>query len=302
LVDIDFAIRYLSFSDNWQIVVRQKMVNDNNMDKKNNIGAGAEAGTGAEAEVNDSNSTGQADAAKPPDLQNESTPNNPGGADSAAASETNGSVAAGGAGSSGTEQTISRDKLRELLGDECDELLAAKEKVEVQARILEEKDKLLGEYEDLLKRKQAEFENYRKRVQRELEDFRKYATSELVLDIINIIDDFERAIGSAESSRDFDTLLEGIRLVEKQLRSILEKKHGVEKIEAVGKEFDPTVHDAIMMEETEEFAEDTVVDAFQSGYRMHDRVIRPAKVKVAKAVSPGSGSEVNASESSEKGD
>lgn len=223
-----------------------------------------------------------------------------------------GVLSARGEGESGTGEKTSEQapaaseerekKLREILGEkECEELLTAKDKLQVQEKILEEKDKLLQEYEDLLKRKQAEFENYRKRVQRELEEFRKYATSELILDILNIIDDFERAIESAKSSRDFDLLLEGIMLVEKQFRSTLEKKHGVEKIETVGREFDPTVHDAIMMEESGDYAEDTVVEAFQNGYKMYERVLRPAKVKVAKAVSPED--EVNEmSESSGKGE
>jgi len=86
-------------------------------------------------------------------------------------------------------------------------------KLEDQSKVLEEKSKLLAEYEDLLKRKQAEFENYRKRVKREFEDFKKYATSDLVLDILNIIDDFERAIDAARSSRNFNVLLDGILLL-----------------------------------------------------------------------------------------
>lgn len=216
--------------------------------------------------------------------------------------EASGEGAAGQAGDLSDRER--REQLRRILGDRaCEDLLAAQEKTEMQAKILEEKDKLLKEYEDLLKRKQAEFENYRKRVQKELEDYRKYATSELVLDILNTIDDFERAIDSAKSSRDLDMLLDGIMLVEKQLRNILEKKHGVEKIETVGREFDPTVHDAIMMEESGDHEEDTVVEAFQSGYRMHDRVLRPAKVKVAKAVSGGEQDQVNETrESSGKGE
>jgi molecular chaperone GrpE len=183
------------------------------------------------------------------------------------------------------------------------ELIAAREQLGAQEKMLKEKEALLREYEDLLKRKQAEFENFRKRMQKELEDYRKYATSDLVLDILSTMDDLERAIDSAKSSRDFDVLLDGIMMVEKQLRAILEKKHGVEKIQTVGEEFDPTVHDAIMMEESEDHEEDTVVEAFQSGYRMHDRVLRPAKVKVAKAVSADEQERAKEMrESSEKGE
>ena len=171
-----------------------------------------------------------------------------------------------------------------LCEDEIKSLLKAKIALEEKNQILEEKTSLLSEYEDLLKRKQAEFENYRKRVQKEMLENRKYATSEMVLDIVNIIDDFERAIGSAESSKDFTALLEGIVITKQQLLGVLEKKHGVKRIEAVGKEFDPNLHDAIMMEESEKYKEDTVVEDFQAGYVMHERVVRPTKVKVAKAV------------------
>jgi len=126
-----------------------------------------------------------------------------------------------------------------------------------------------------------------------------------VLDILNIIDDFERAIDAARSSRNFNVLLDGILLVEKQLRNLLENKYGIEPIETVGREFDPMVHDAIMMEESEKYSEDTVVEDFQKGYKLYDRVLRPAKVKVAKAVSSNSESNEKTdevAESSGKGD
>ncbi|MFW6139360.1 MAG: nucleotide exchange factor GrpE [Spirochaetota bacterium] len=185
-----------------------------------------------------------------------------------------------------TEKMQTGKKILESMDEkEIENLLLAKKQLEEERKLLEEKDKLLAEYEELLKRKQAEFENYRKRAQREIEENRKYATVEIVLDILNIIDDFERAVDSAKSSRDFSSLLEGIEMIQDQLHSVLKNKHNVEKIEAVGKEFDPTMHDAIMMEESPDYTEDTVVEDFQKGYKMHDRIIRPSKVKVAKAVS-----------------
>jgi molecular chaperone GrpE len=178
-----------------------------------------------------------------------------------------------------------REQVEDLSDEEIKSLLDARNTLEEQRAILEEKDRLLVEYEDLLKRKQAEFENFRKRVQKESEDYKKYAISEIVLDIITVIDNFERALSAAESSKDFTALHEGIIMIEKQLRDLLERKYEVKMIETVGREFDPSLHDAIMMEESEEYGEDMVVEDFQKGYIMHDRVIRPAKVKVAKAVS-----------------
>ena len=165
------------------------------------------------------------------------------------------------------------------------------QQLQEQQELLEEKGALVAEYEDLLKRKQADFENFRKRAQKEAQDFKKYANAEIVLDVLSMMDDFERAIESTESSKDFDALHEGILLVERQIRSTLESKYSVKAIDAVGKPFDPTVHDAIMMEESETHEEDTVLEDFQKGYIMHDRVIRPSKVKVAKAVSPANSEE-----------
>lgn len=191
------------------------------------------------------------------------------------------------------KKDLRRQLLQELNDEQIRELLNAKKLLEEKTEELEEKSKLLEEYEDLLKRKQAEFENFRKRMQREMEDFRRFATVEMVLDIVNVIDDFERAIEAAKASRDFDTLLDGIILVEKQLKNLLETKHGVKTIEAVGMEFDPALHDAIMVEESDQYQEDTVVENLQKGYMMYNRIIRPAKVKVAKAVSSTSGTSNN---------
>jgi molecular chaperone GrpE len=175
--------------------------------------------------------------------------------------------------------------LATLSEEEVKALLDAKAVIEEQGAALQEKEMLISEYEDLLKRKLAEFENFRKRVVKESEDYKKYAVAEMALDIITVIDNFERALEAAESSKDFNVLHEGILMIEKQLKDLLEKKYEVKMIETVGKEFNPTLHDALMMEESEEFDADTVVEDFQKGYIMHDRVIRPAKVKVAKAVS-----------------
>ena len=186
------------------------------------------------------------------------------------------------------ETDIREQLVRDLSTDELDELTQVKQQLQEQQEMLEEKSALVVEYEDLLKRKQADFENYQKRMQKEAQDFKKNANAEIVLDVLSMMDDFERAIESTESSKDFDALHEGILLVEKQIRNTLESKYGVKAIDALGKEFDPTVHDAIMMEESEIHEEDTVIEDFQKGYLMHDRVIRPSKVKVAKAVSPAS--------------
>jgi molecular chaperone GrpE len=169
--------------------------------------------------------------------------------------------------------------------EEIEAILAENQELGKKNKELEDRCALLAEYEDLLIRKQAEFENFKKRINREFDENRKYANTGLILDILSNIDNFERAIDSAKSSKDFDALLDGIVIIENQLKSILEKKYGVIAIDDVGTEFDPNVHDAIMMEESDTYEDDTVIECLQKGYCIHGRVIRPAKVKVAKAVS-----------------
>ena len=98
--------------------------------------------------------------------------------------------------------------------------------------------------------------------------------------ILPVIDDFERAIGSAESSTDFESFLSGIKLIEKQFVGMLERNWGLKRMETVGKEFDPQEHEALMMEECDGCSTQTVVEDYQKGYFLHDRVLRHAKVKV----------------------
>jgi molecular chaperone GrpE len=203
----------------------------------------------------------------------------------------------------GTETGRKNENVERLNEDEITELLSAKNDLEESKRLIEEKDRLISEYEDLLKRKQAEFENFRKRALRDIEENKKYANAEMVLDVITIMDNFDRAVEAAAAAKDFDGLLEGIIMIERQFRDMLEKKYGVQKIEAVGKEFDPNLHDAIMMEESSEYEEDTVVEDFQKGYIMYDRLIRPSKVKVAKAGSSADQpNTINGNEEEESGE
>lgn len=129
-------------------------------------------------------------------------------------------------------------------------------------------------------RKSADFENFRKRMIREKEEAAKYANSGLLSDIVTIIDDFERAIKSSEESKDFDSFHSGIELIEKQFTSMLERNWGLKRFESVGEPFDPQKHEAIGMEEREDLDDQTVIEDYQRGYFLHDRVLRNAKVKV----------------------
>lgn len=151
---------------------------------------------------------------------------------------------------------------------------------ELEARVAELEQEN-SELKERYLRKQADFENYRKRMQREKEEFGAYANKQLLLDLVQVIDDFERAIESAKDSRDFDSFYEGIALIEKQMTSMLERKWGLRRFDSEGEEFDPQKHEAVTADQNGEHHEPVVVEDYQKGYMLHDRVLRSAKVKVS---------------------
>ncbi|HUI71505.1 MAG TPA: nucleotide exchange factor GrpE [Spirochaetia bacterium] len=142
----------------------------------------------------------------------------------------------------------------------------------LSAEVADLKDKLL--------RKQADFENFRKRMLREREDAARYANAALLGDLIGLIDDFERAIHSGEESKDFGSFLQGITMIEKQLVEMLESRWGLKRFTSVGEAFDPNKHEAVQRVEGPVDSKPTVVEDYQKGYYLHERVLRPARVKV----------------------
>jgi molecular chaperone GrpE len=151
---------------------------------------------------------------------------------------------------------------------------------------IQQLEEAVREANDQLLRKAADFENSRKRLAREKEDSIKYANAALLSDIVPIIDDFERAIQSAADSRDFDAFHTGVSMIEKQMVSMLERNWGLKRFSANGEPFDPEKHEAIAVEETDKHDSEVVLEDYQKGYLLHDRVLRPAKVKVARPVAP----------------
>ena len=149
-------------------------------------------------------------------------------------------------------------------------------------KALEQKTKEAADEHDKYLRLYAEFDNYRKRVQRDLVDFRKYANEQLALELLSVADHLGLALKhAAEGGETVQGLREGVELVYKQLRDVLEK-FGVKAFSAAGQPFDPARHDAMMQTITDEVPENTVVDVMQEGYLYHDRVLRHAKVSVSK--------------------
>jgi molecular chaperone GrpE len=136
------------------------------------------------------------------------------------------------------------------------------------------------EANDRALRAHAELENARKRWRRDLDDERKYAALPLVRDLLSVLDNLERAIAAAQKSNSGTELLDGVKMVVQMFEATL-AQHGCVRIDASGAQFDPAIHEAIAQEPSAEVPAGHVSRAMQVGYKLHDRVIRPAQVFVS---------------------
>lgn len=134
-------------------------------------------------------------------------------------------------------------------------------------------------YVEQLQRLQAEFANYRKRIEKEKLELSTFYKSELVSALLPIIDDFERMLNHTDDSN--NELLTGVRLIFQKLLDILQSQ-GLKPIVAIGQKFDPTIHEALFVERTDNGDDETVIEEWQKGYFFNDRLLRPAQVKVSK--------------------
>lgn len=139
-----------------------------------------------------------------------------------------------------------------------------------------------ADLKDQMLRRQAELENYRKRLIRDKEEAVQFANESLIRDILGFLDNMDRALAAAKNGGDLNALIEGFEMTQNQLLSTLEKNWGLKGIDSVGQEFDPSLHEACMMTIDENLDKETVLEEFQKGYTLHDRVIRPSKVKIGK--------------------
>ena len=130
-------------------------------------------------------------------------------------------------------------------------------------------------------RKVAEFDNYKKRTERDFYDRVLNANDRLITNLLPVLDDFERSVAHAAEAADTDALVEGFELIYKKMYSILEKE-GLKSFTAVGEEFDPDKHDALMQQESEDHDSGMIIDEHLKGYELNDRVIRHSQVIVAK--------------------
>jgi molecular chaperone GrpE len=139
-----------------------------------------------------------------------------------------------------------------------------------------------AEFADKILRLQADFENTRKRIEREKQEFVKFANEGIILELLNILDDLERTVNLAETHKEnSEVFLKGIEMILAHLYEML-KEYGVKPIESEGKIFDPHCHEALMQVADQDLPEHTIVEELQKGYKLNDRVIRTAKVKVSK--------------------
>ncbi|MFV0424472.1 MAG: nucleotide exchange factor GrpE [Bacilli bacterium] len=145
--------------------------------------------------------------------------------------------------------------------DECEKL-----KEEVASL----KDKML--------RNSAELENFKRRTNEEKQNFMRYATGEIMSDLISVIDNFDRALASGDDNLS-ENSLEGIKMIYEQIKNIT-VKNGVELVESVGEKFDPNFHQAVMTGQDENFESGVVIEELQKGYKIKDKILRPAMVKV----------------------
>jgi len=165
---------------------------------------------------------------------------------------------------------------------------------------LEERDRQLQELTERLRRLQADFDNYKKRVEREREEFARIVEDRFLLKILPIYDNLERAFRSYDHNNDKDSFIEGMERIFAQFREFL-KGEGVQPIEALGKPFDPLLHEALLSVETENDPPNVVLEEFERGYLRAERVLRPSRVKVSRrpAKAPTQGTDEEGSGSGE---
>ncbi len=155
----------------------------------------------------------------------------------------------------------------------------SEESENISAEEYKEKEDELKQVSTQFIRLQADFENFRKRTEKERKDIVNYALEDFICTLLPVVDNFDNAMKVEEKEN--ESFYKGIELISKQLKGALES-NGLNEIEALGEEFDPNIHHAVFMEESEEYDSGKIVEVIQKGYKLKDKVIRPAMVKVAK--------------------
>jgi len=167
-----------------------------------------------------------------------------------------------------------KDELKTLKND----LKEKESEIEDLNKQIEDKDQKIDDYYSQMQRLQADFENYKKRSEKDLTEYRKYANECLIIKLIDTYEDLERALKSSEEG---ENLKEGVELIYKNLKKVLEKE-GLEEIPTTGEKFDPFKHEALMTEKHDEYGSGVVTEELAKGYSLKSKVIKCAMVKVCK--------------------
>ncbi len=176
-----------------------------------------------------------------------------------------------------TTAEVNPEEENEVSGDENSEEALSEQILAIEKEAHENYDRFL--------RVSAEFENHKKRTAREMAEFRKYANETFVKEMLPVVDNLQRAIASAkEKGAKNGGLVEGVQLTRKDMLKVFDKFR-VKPIEALGEIFDPAYHQAVQQEETENHTDNTIIRELQTGYTIHDRLLRPSMVIVAKSSS-----------------
>ncbi len=146
---------------------------------------------------------------------------------------------------------------------------------------LSKKECEIKELRDNYFRALADWDNYRKRMENEFAEFKKYAKVDFLTKILPVLDNFDRALAGAELNPDFDSFYKGIEIIERQLKEIL-KSMGLVEYSGLGEQFDPSLHEAVGVVVSNDHPENTIIEEISKGYKVGDRVIKPAKVLVSK--------------------
>jgi molecular chaperone GrpE len=167
--------------------------------------------------------------------------------------------------------------LKSEIQEKNEEIHAKEEELQKKVDEIQTKDQDIEDYKDQVQRLQADFENFKKRSEKDVKDYIKYANEGLILKILDVYEDFERALETEKS----DDLKEGVEIIYKKLTKILEGE-GLQQIQCEGEKFDPFKHEALMVEDSDDFEDGTVLEELAKGYTLDSKVIKYSKVKVCK--------------------
>ncbi len=188
------------------------------------------------------------------------------------------------------ENSKDSENLQNSEVQETEKIEANKESEEVKDEFIDidkmkseiaEKDKRIDELEERLQKLYADYDNFRKRKEAEADSAKKYAAEKIVSELLPIVDNFERAVDASEKTKNYDSLKDGVVMINRQIWEILGKV-GLSAIDSIGNVFDPALHQAVFCEKKDDLDEDVVIAELLKGYKLHDKVIRPSMVIVNK--------------------